>query len=76
MTVGFTAGIAVIIFASQLKELLGLTLEGKEPGPLIPKLIALAKRCRDQPGGGGRDGGDGRRDRCGAPATGRTGRGC
>jgi SulP family sulfate permease len=41
VTVGFTAGIAVIIFASQLKELLGLTL-GKEPGPLLPKLAALA----------------------------------
>ena len=41
VTVGFTSGIAVIIFASQLKELLGLTLEGKEPGSLIPKLAAL-----------------------------------
>lgn len=43
VTVGFTAGIAVIIFASQLKELLGLTLAGKEPGPLAPKLVALAQ---------------------------------
>ncbi len=42
VTVGFTAGIAVIIFAGQLKELLGLTL-AKEPGPLIPKLQALAR---------------------------------
>jgi SulP family sulfate permease len=41
VTVGFTAGIAVIIFASQLKELLGLSLE-KEPGPFLPKLAALA----------------------------------
>lgn len=41
VTVGFTAGIAVIIFASQVKELLGLTLAGKEPGPLLPKLAAL-----------------------------------
>ena len=41
VTVGFTAGIAVIIFASQLKELFGLTLE-KEPGPLVAKLVALA----------------------------------
>ena len=41
VTVGFTSGIAVIIFASQLKELLGLTLAGKEPGPFIPKLMAL-----------------------------------
>jgi SulP family sulfate permease len=41
VTVGFTAGIAVIIFASQLKDLLGLTLEGREPGPFLPKLAAL-----------------------------------
>ena len=42
VTVGFTAGIAVIIFASQLKDLFGITLAGKEPGELIPKLMALA----------------------------------
>src|SRR5215211_2931331 len=30
VAVGFTTGIAVIIFASQLKELLGVTLEGRE----------------------------------------------
>src|SRR5262245_1415161 len=42
VTVGFTAGIAVIIFASQLKDLFGITLAGKEPGELIPKLKALA----------------------------------
>ena len=42
VTVGFTTGIAVIIFASQLKDLLGITLTGKEPGELIPKLDALA----------------------------------
>jgi SulP family sulfate permease len=41
VTVGFTAGIAVIILASQLRELLGLTLPGGEPGPLLPKLAAL-----------------------------------
>ncbi len=40
VTVGFTAGIAVIIFVSQLKELLGLTLEN-EPGPLHSKLAAI-----------------------------------
>ncbi|MFN4159560.1 MAG: SulP family inorganic anion transporter [Gemmobacter sp.] len=40
VTVGFTAGIAVIIFASQIKELLGLTLAA-EPGPLLEKLPAL-----------------------------------
>ncbi len=42
VTVGFTAGIAVIIFASQLKDLLGLTLAGKEPGAFVPKIVALA----------------------------------
>jgi SulP family sulfate permease len=41
VTVGFTAGIAVVIFASQMKELLGLTLAGPEPGALIPKLAAI-----------------------------------
>ena len=41
VTVGFTAGIAVIIFASQVKELLGLELPGAEPAALIPKLVAL-----------------------------------
>lgn len=41
VTVGFTAGIAVIIFASQIKELLGLDLAGAEPGPLLEKLPAL-----------------------------------
>ncbi|MGH6793979.1 MAG: SulP family inorganic anion transporter, partial [Methylocella sp.] len=40
--VGFTAGIATIIFASQIKDLLGLSL-AKEPGPVIPKLEALAQ---------------------------------
>lgn len=42
VTVGFTAGIAVIIAASQLRDLLGLTLSGPEPGDLVPKLEALA----------------------------------
>ncbi|CAN0294540.1 unnamed protein product, partial [Phaeothamnion confervicola] len=41
VTVGFTAGIAVIIFASQIKELLGLKLPGAEPAELVPKLEAL-----------------------------------
>ena len=40
VTVGFTAGIAIIIFVSQLKELLGLAPE-REPGPLLEKLPAL-----------------------------------
>jgi sulfate permease, SulP family len=42
VTVGFTAGIAVIIFASQLRDLLGITLTTREPGEFIPKLEALA----------------------------------
>jgi SulP family sulfate permease len=41
VTVGFTAGIATIIFASQLRELLGLTLAGREPAAFLPKLEAL-----------------------------------
>ncbi len=36
VTVGFTAGIAIIIFASQLKELFGLAIE-HEPGELLKK---------------------------------------
>ena len=37
VTVGFTAGIAVIIFASQVRELFGLDI-AKEPSALVPKL--------------------------------------
>jgi SulP family sulfate permease len=40
VTVGFTTAIAVIILASQLKELLGLEL-AKEPAAMLPKLAAL-----------------------------------
>ena len=43
VTVGFTAGIAVIIAASQLRDLFGLTLADKEPGPFLPKLQALGE---------------------------------
>jgi SulP family sulfate permease len=43
VTVGFTAGIAVIIFASQIHDLLGLRLAGKEPGPIVPKLAAFTE---------------------------------
>lgn len=43
VTVGFTAGIAITIFASQLKDLAGLSLHAPEPGPLLPKLVALSK---------------------------------
>jgi SulP family sulfate permease len=41
VTVGFTAGIAVIIFASQVRDLFGLTLPGAEPSALLPKAAAL-----------------------------------
>lgn len=43
VTVGFTAGIAVIIFASQIGELLGLTFPEGEPGPLAEKLVAIGQ---------------------------------
>jgi SulP family sulfate permease len=43
VTVGFTCGIAVTIFASQIRDLLGMHLPGAEPGPLVPKLTALAE---------------------------------
>jgi SulP family sulfate permease len=42
VTVGFTAGIAITIAASQLKDLGGLHLTTAEPGALIPKILALA----------------------------------
>jgi SulP family sulfate permease len=41
VTVGFTAGIAVIIFASQMREMFGLTLAGPEPGEILGKVEAL-----------------------------------
>ena len=40
VTVGFTSGIAVIIFASQLRELLGLDIRN-EPAAFLPKLLAI-----------------------------------
>lgn len=41
VTVGFTSGIALIIFSSQIKDLLGLSLAEPEPGPLLEKLPVL-----------------------------------
>ena len=41
VTVGFTAGIAVIIFSGEISDLFGLSLPAKEPGPFVPKLEAL-----------------------------------
>lgn len=43
VTIGFTAGIAVIIFASQLRDLFGLDLSVPEPAELLPKLQALGQ---------------------------------
>jgi len=40
VTVGFTAGIAVIILASQMKDLLGLDI-AREPAALAPKIAAI-----------------------------------
>ena len=42
VTVGFTAGIAVVIAASQIVDLLGLTLPNREPAALIPKLAVIS----------------------------------
>ncbi|MFC7398880.1 SulP family inorganic anion transporter [Chelatococcus sp. GCM10030263] len=41
VTVGFTSGIAIIIAASQIRDLLGLTLPAAEPAALVPKLAVL-----------------------------------
>ena len=41
VVVGFSAGIAIIIFSSQIRDLFGLTLGGLEPGALLPKLEVL-----------------------------------
>jgi SulP family sulfate permease len=41
VTVGFTAGIAAVILASQVTAFLGLSLAGPEPAAFGPKLAAL-----------------------------------
>lgn len=41
VTVGFTAGIGLIILASQIRPALGLVLDAPEPGPLLEKLPEL-----------------------------------
>ncbi len=46
VTVGFTAGIAIVILSSQLRDLGGLHLATAEPGPLWPKLAALGAAWR------------------------------
>jgi len=42
VTVGFIAGIAAILLAGQIHDLLGLTLAGREPPDLVPKIAALS----------------------------------
>lgn len=42
VTVGFTAGIAAIIIASQLGDLLGLTFAHGEPAAVLPKIMAIS----------------------------------
>jgi len=41
VTVGFISGIAVILFFSQVRDLLGLTLSGAEPADFLPKVTVL-----------------------------------
>lgn len=41
VTVGFTSAIAIVIFASQIRDILGLTLPGREPGALVAKIPVL-----------------------------------
>ena len=42
---GFTSGIAVIIFTSQIKEFLGLELDSV-PADFVAKIAAIGGRCR------------------------------
>ena len=46
VTLGFTAGIAVIILASQMKDLFGLHLPGAEPAAILPKVAGALGRAR------------------------------
>jgi SulP family sulfate permease len=43
VTVGFTAGIAIIIFTSQVRDLLGLDMAGGETDSLVRKLAAIGR---------------------------------
>jgi SulP family sulfate permease len=45
VTAGFTAGIAVVIFSTQVKDFLGLTLD-KNPGEFIERLTLLAGQVK------------------------------
>lgn len=41
--IGFISGIAVILFAGQIRDLLGLSLDGAEPPDFLPKLEVLGQ---------------------------------
>ncbi len=45
VTMGFTSGIAVLIFSTQIKDFFGLRLAGNVPAEFIPKLIELGKHA-------------------------------
>lgn len=65
---GFTAGIAVIILASQIRNLFGLSLHDAEPPALLPKLAALGNAL-DQAAGAAAGDADHCPDRRAAGAT-------
>ncbi len=46
VTIGFTNGIAVLIASTQIKDFFGLAIDNV-PSEFAPRMIALAKRCRD-----------------------------
>ena len=43
VTMGFTSGIAILIFSTQIKDFLGLQTADKVPAEFVPKMIFLAK---------------------------------
>jgi SulP family sulfate permease len=43
VTMGFTCGIAVLIFSTQIKDFFGLHTTGNLPAEFVPKMIAIAK---------------------------------
>ncbi len=47
VVVGFLSGIAILIFASQIHDLLGLSLSVKEPSAFLPKLQVLIPAIPD-----------------------------
>ncbi len=45
IVVGFTSGIALTIFTTQVKDLLGLSIEGEVPADFISKWVCYARNC-------------------------------